>query len=80
MGPFEAREAKPSDNDTEYATFLEHWRQRWNIERGGPPVGSMEYAITERSGHWAKFIIDFIFMLHQHALLQMQMAHVIFVC
>ncbi|KAJ8432985.1 LOW QUALITY PROTEIN: hypothetical protein Cgig2_022629 [Carnegiea gigantea] len=53
VGPFEVREAKTLDNDTEYATFLEHWRQR-------PPVGSMEYGIIQRGGHGAKFIVDFI--------------------
>lgn len=60
VGPLKVREAKTSDNDTEYATFIEHWKQTWNVERGGPPVGSMEHAIIERGGHGAEFIIDFI--------------------
>ncbi|KAJ8433028.1 hypothetical protein Cgig2_015455 [Carnegiea gigantea] len=60
MGPLEVREGKTSDNDTDYAIFLEHLRERWNIKRGGPSVGSMEYAIIERGSHGAEFIIDFI--------------------
>ena len=32
MRPLEVREVKTSDNDTECATFLKHWGQRWNIE------------------------------------------------
>ncbi|KAJ8435944.1 hypothetical protein Cgig2_023320 [Carnegiea gigantea] len=42
VGPLEVREAKALDNDTEYATFLEHWRQRWNIEREGHQLGEAE--------------------------------------
>ena len=80
MGPLEVREGKTSDNDTEYAIFLEHWRHRWNIERGGLPVRSMEYAIIECGGHGAEFIIDFITVPYQFALVKMQMAHVIFMC
>ncbi|KAJ8429967.1 hypothetical protein Cgig2_032092 [Carnegiea gigantea] len=60
MGPLEVREGKNSENDLKYAIFLEQWRQRWNIERGGPPVGSMDYAITKHGGHGPVFIIDFI--------------------
>ncbi|KAJ8431182.1 hypothetical protein Cgig2_010214 [Carnegiea gigantea] len=57
MGPIEISEGKSSENDIE---FLEQLRQRWNIERGGPPVGSMDDIILERGGHGHEFIIDFI--------------------
>ena len=60
MGALEVKEAKASDNDTEYAMFLEQWRQRWNVKRGGPLVRSMEYGIIECGGHGAEFIVDFI--------------------
>ncbi|KAJ8420308.1 hypothetical protein Cgig2_028058 [Carnegiea gigantea] len=60
MGPLDVREGKTLENDIEYAIFLEQWRQRWNIERGRPPVGSKEYAIIERGGHGVEFVLDFI--------------------
>ncbi|KAJ8424455.1 hypothetical protein Cgig2_016222 [Carnegiea gigantea] len=57
MGPIEISEGKSSENNIE---FLEQWRRRWNIERGGPPVGSMDDVILELGGHGHEFIIDFI--------------------
>ncbi|KAJ8423245.1 hypothetical protein Cgig2_022416 [Carnegiea gigantea] len=37
-----------------------NWRKRLNIERGGPPIRSMDDVILECGGHGPKFIIDFI--------------------
>ncbi|KAJ8430632.1 LOW QUALITY PROTEIN: hypothetical protein Cgig2_008312 [Carnegiea gigantea] len=36
------------------------WRRRWNVERGGPPIGSMHEVILEHGGHGHEFITDFI--------------------
>ncbi|KAJ8425781.1 hypothetical protein Cgig2_020919 [Carnegiea gigantea] len=35
IGPLEVSEGKSSESDT---VFLEQWRKRWNIKRGGPPL------------------------------------------
>ena len=46
MGELEVIEAQKSDANIE---FLELWRRRWNVERGGPPIGSMNEVILELS-------------------------------
>ena len=40
--------------------FLELWRRRWNVQRAGPPVGSMDEVILDRGGHAQEFITEFI--------------------
>ncbi|KAJ8445621.1 LOW QUALITY PROTEIN: hypothetical protein Cgig2_018562 [Carnegiea gigantea] len=57
MRPHKISEGKSSETDIE---FLEQWRKRWNIKRGGPLNGSMDDVILEHGGHGPKFIIDFI--------------------
>ncbi|KAJ8445884.1 hypothetical protein Cgig2_000196 [Carnegiea gigantea] len=57
MRELEIIEGQSSDADIE---FLELWRRRWNVERGGTPIGSMDEVILERGGHGHKFITDFI--------------------
>ncbi|KAJ8421960.1 hypothetical protein Cgig2_032906 [Carnegiea gigantea] len=49
MGPLEVSEGKNSESDT-----------KSNIERGGPPFGSMDFAIIEGGGYGVEFIINFI--------------------
>ncbi|KAJ8438091.1 LOW QUALITY PROTEIN: hypothetical protein Cgig2_019939 [Carnegiea gigantea] len=57
MGLLEVSEGKSLESDIE---FLQQWRKRWNIERGGPQVGKMDDVILEHGGHGPEFIIDFI--------------------
>jgi len=57
MGQLEVIEGQTSGADIE---FLELSRRRWNVERGGPPIGSMNEVILERGGHRHEFITDFI--------------------
>ena len=37
--------------------FLELWRRRWNVQRVGPPIGSMDEVILDCGGHAQDFII-----------------------
>jgi len=57
MGEFEINEGQTSDGDIQ---FLDHWRRRWHVERGGPPIGSMDEVILSRGGHGHDFVTDFI--------------------
>ncbi|KAJ8445620.1 hypothetical protein Cgig2_018561 [Carnegiea gigantea] len=57
IGLLEISEDKSSKTDIE---FLEQWRKRWNIERCGPSIGSIDDVILEGVGHGPKFTIDFI--------------------
>ncbi|KAJ8428962.1 hypothetical protein Cgig2_003293 [Carnegiea gigantea] len=57
MGELEIIEGQSSNTDIE---FLELWRRRWNVERGGPPIRSMDEVILERGGCGHEFIADFI--------------------
>ena len=57
MGELEVIEGQTSDADIE---FLDLWRRRWNVERGGPPIGSIDEVILACGGHRHEFIIDFI--------------------
>jgi len=57
MGEVEVIEGQTSDADIQ---FLDLWRRRWHVERGGPPIGSIDEEILARGGHEHEFIIDFI--------------------
>ncbi|KAJ8434110.1 hypothetical protein Cgig2_024228 [Carnegiea gigantea] len=57
MGQLEISEGRSSQTDIE---FLEQWRRRWNVERGGPPIGSMHEVILEHGADGHEFITDFI--------------------
>ncbi|KAJ8424951.1 hypothetical protein Cgig2_018758 [Carnegiea gigantea] len=57
MGEFEVIEGQTSDVDIEFSDL---WRRRWNIERGAPPIGSVDEVILARAGHGHEFIINFI--------------------
>ncbi|KAJ8426140.1 hypothetical protein Cgig2_022437 [Carnegiea gigantea] len=57
MGEFEVIEGQTLDADIE---FLDLWRRRWNVKRGGPPIGSMDEVILVCGGHGHEFITDFI--------------------
>jgi len=57
MGEFEVNEGRTSDDDIQ---FLYDWRRRWHVERGGPPIGSMDEVIPSHGGHGHEFITDFI--------------------
>ncbi|KAJ8429927.1 LOW QUALITY PROTEIN: hypothetical protein Cgig2_017977 [Carnegiea gigantea] len=49
MGQLEISEGQSSQTDI-----------KWNIERGGPPIGSMHEVILERGGHRHEFITDLL--------------------
>ncbi|KAJ8429929.1 hypothetical protein Cgig2_017979 [Carnegiea gigantea] len=57
MGQLEISEGQSSQT---YIEFLQQWRRRWNVERGGPPIGSMYEVILESGGYGHEFITDFI--------------------
>ncbi|KAJ8437972.1 hypothetical protein Cgig2_033705 [Carnegiea gigantea] len=57
MGEYEIIEGHSSEAEIE---FLELRRRRWNVERAGPPIGSMDEVILDRGGHGQEFITDFI--------------------
>ena len=57
MGEVEVIDGQTSDADIQ---FLDLWRRRWHVERGGPPIGSMDEVILARGGHGHEFITDFI--------------------
>ena len=57
MGEFEVIEGQTSDADIQ---FLDLWRRRWHVERGGPPIGSMDEILLSRGGHGHDFVTDFI--------------------
>ena len=57
MGQLEISEGQSSQSNIE---FLELWRRRWKVERGGPPIDSMYEIILESGGHRYEFITDFI--------------------
>ena len=44
--------------------FLELWRRRWNVQRVGPPIGSMDEVTLDRGGHAQEFITNFITLCH----------------
>ena len=59
MGIVQMQNLKHLNHDVAYIKFLDNWRRRWNIARGGPHIGSMLEIILEREDRVAEFVTNF---------------------
>ena len=49
IGGLKITDVKNWGNSTEFVNFLDEWRRRWNISKGGPQIAIMDEVILERS-------------------------------